>query len=402
MRLADFADRRFRLGGRHVLGRVRHFMGSYDALRAQADGRLVSFGAYDYLGLGADPRVREASAAAALTLGVGVSASRMIGGERDFHEQLERDLAAFVGTEASLCLVSGYLTNMSLVSHLLQTRDLLVIDELSHNSIVAGASGSRATTITFRHNDLDHLAEILATRRAAHGQCLVVVEGLYSMDGDIPDLSRLLALKREHDCWLMVDEAHSVGVLGPTGRGLSEHWGTDPREIDLIVGTLSKAFASCGGFVAGNARVLEWLHFSLPGFVFSVGMAPPIAAAASMALQILCDEPWRVDRLRALSQHFIAEAQRLGLDCRPSGGYGVVPLFFRDNAETVVCAEAMLASGFYCPPIVQVGVPRDQPRLRFFLSADHREQDITAALEAVAAARMAVPESEKLSRSVAC
>ena len=396
MRLVDFADRRFRLGGRHILGRVRHFMGSYDALRAEADGPLVSFGAYDYLGFGSDPRVREASATAAITQGVGVSASRMIGGERDFHDRLERDIAAFVGAEASLCLVSGYLTNLSLVSHLLQSRDLLVIDELSHNSIVAGAAGSRARTVTFRHNDLDHLREILAGQRAAYGQCLIVVEGLYSMDGDIADLPQLLALKREHDCWLMVDEAHSIGVLGDTGRGLSEHWGTDPREIDLIVGTLSKAFASCGGFVAGNARVLEWLHFSLPGFVFSVGMAPPIAAAASMALQILREEPWRVARLRAVSRHFVSEALRLGLDCRPSGGCGVVPLFFRDNAETAMCAEALLANGFYCPPIVQVGVPRDQPRLRFFLSVDHRERDITAALESVAAVRLAVPLSQSV------
>ncbi len=373
-------------------------MGSYDALGAEADEPLVSFGAYDYLGLGSDPRVRQAAAAAAVTQGVGVSASRMIGGERDFHGKLERELAAFVGAEASLCLVSGYLTNLSLVSHLLQSRDLLVIDELSHNSIVAGAAGSRANTLTFRHNDLDHLDEILATHRPAHGQCLIVVEGLYSMDGDVPDLPRLLALKRAHDCWLMVDEAHSVGVLGETGRGLSEHWGTDPREIDLIVGTLSKAFASCGGFVAGEARVLEWLHFSLPGFVFSVGMAPPIAAATGMALQIMREEPWRVARLRALSRHFVAEALRLGLDCRPSGGCGVVPLFFRDNAETVLAAEALLARGFYCPPIVQVGVPRDQPRLRFFLSVNHREQHITAALESVAGARMVEP----LSRSVAC
>ncbi len=372
-------------------------MGSYDGLRADARGSLVSFGAYDYLGLGSDRRVREASAAAAMTQGVGVSASRMIGGERDFHERLERDIAAFVGAGASLCLVSGYLTNLTLVSHLLQSRDLLIFDELSHNSIVAGAAGSRATTLTFRHNDLDHLEEILAAQRESHGHCLIVVEGLYSMDGDVPDLPRLLALKRRHDCWLMVDEAHSIGVLGETGRGISEHWGTDPREIDLIVGTLSKAFASCGGFVAGEASVIEWLHFGLPGFVFSVGMAPPIAAATAMALQILREEPWRVARLRALSQHFVAEAHRLGLDVRPSRGYGVVPLFFRDNADTVLAAEAMLARGFYCPPIVQVGVPRDQPRLRFFLSVNHHERDITEALETVAASRVPVP----LGRSVA-
>ncbi|MCQ8278618.1 aminotransferase class I/II-fold pyridoxal phosphate-dependent enzyme [Acetobacteraceae bacterium KSS8] len=386
MRLVEFADRRFRLAGREVLGRVRHFMGSFDALSDGADGRLVSFGAYDYLGLSADERVRQASADAALHVGVGVSASRMIGGERNFHADLEANLAAFVGTEASLCLVSGYLTNLSLVQHLLGSRDLLVIDELSHNSIVSGASASRARTITFRHNDLDHLEEILATQRSAHARCLIVVEGLYSMDGDIPDLPRLIAMKHAHDCWLMVDEAHSIGVLGETGRGISEHWGTDPREIDLIVGTLSKAFVSCGGFVAGEARVLEWLHFTLPGFVFSVGMAPPIAAAADTALRILREEPWRIARLRSLSAHFVAEAERLGLDCGPSRGHGVVPLFFRDNEETVICAEALLSQGFYCPPIVQVGVPRDQPRLRFFLSASHTEANVSAALEVVAAA----------------
>ena len=141
-------------------------------------------------------------------------------------------------------------------------------------------------------------------------------------------------------------------------RGLSEHWGTDPRAVDLVIGTLSKAFVSCGGFIAAEARVLEWLHFTLPGFVFSVGMAPPIAAAAGAALRILREEPWRIARLHAVSQHFVAEADRLGLDIGPAIGHGVVPVFFRDNAETVACAEAMLGRGYYCPPIVQVGVPQ--------------------------------------------
>ena len=385
MRLADHADRRFRLAGREVLGQVRHFMGSFDQL--PGDGRggpVVSFGNYDYLGLAGDPRVRQAAADAALHQGVGVSASRMIGGERDFHSAFERDLACFVGHEAALCLVSGYLTNMTVVGHLLGSRDLLLIDELSHNSIVSGATGSRARTVVFRHNDLDHLEQILRIERGGHARCLIVVEGLYSMDGDVPDLPRLLAMKGAHDCWLMVDEAHSIGVLGATGRGLSEHWGTDPRAVDLVIGTLSKAFVSCGGFIAAEARVLEWLHFTLPGFVFSVGMAPPVAAAAGAALRILDGEPWRIARLHAVSQHFVAEADRLGLDTGPSIGHGVVPVFFRDNAETVACAEAMLGRGFYCPPIVQVGVPRDQPRLRFFLSVQHREQDVTEALEIVA------------------
>ena len=390
MRLADYADRRFRLAGREVLGQVRHFMGSFDRLPGNRGGPVVSFGNYDYLGLAGDQRVREAAADAALHTGVGVSASRMIGGERDFHASFEREVASFVGTEASLCLVSGYLTNMTVVGHLLGSRDLLLIDELSHNSIVSGASGSRARTVAFRHNDLDHLEQILRVERGAHARCLIVVEGLYSMDGDVPDLPRLLAMKRAHDCWLMVDEAHSIGVLGATGRGLSEHWNTDPREVDLIIGTLSKSLVSCGGFIAAEARVLEWLHFTLPGFVFSVGMAPPVAAAAGAALRILREEPWRITRLHALSRHFLAEADRLGLDAGPSIGRGVVPVLFRDNEETVACAEALLARGFYCPPIVQVGVPRDQPRLRFFLSVQHREEDVTEALEIVAETRMAL------------
>ena len=182
-------------------------------------------------------------------------------------------------------------------------------------------------------------------------------------------------------------------TASPTGawmsRGLSEHWGTDPRAVDLIIGTLSKAFVSCGGFIAAEARVLEWLHFTLPGFVFSVGLAPPIAAAAGAALRILCQEPWRIARLHAISQHFVAEADRLGLDIGPAIGHGVVPVLFRDNAETVACAEAMLGRGYYCPPIIQVGVPRDQPRLRFFLSVQHREADVTEALEIVAEAGLA-------------
>jgi 7-keto-8-aminopelargonate synthetase-like enzyme len=266
----------------------------------------------------------------------------------------------------------------------LGARDLLLTDELSHNSIVAGAAGTRAEAVTFRHNDLDHLEAILAVRRAEHRHTLIVVEGLYSMDGDLPDLPRLLALKQRFGAWLLVDEAHSIGVLGRTGRGISEHFGADPREIDLIIGTLSKSLATCGGFIAAAQPVLDWLHYTLPGFVFSVGMPPPVAAGAAAALDILDAEPWRVMKLQANSRYFVETARALGLNTGPAAGHGVVPVFFRDNAQTVACAEALLAAGYYCPPIVQVGVPRDQPRLRFFLSAAHTQAQILGALETVA------------------
>jgi 8-amino-7-oxononanoate synthase len=384
--LADYAERRFRLAGKQVLGHVQHFMGSRDQLPRHNGQPPVSFGNYDYLGLSQDPRLADAACAAIRARGVGVSASRLIGGERDFHAGLEHALADFIGSEGALCLVSGYLTNVSIIGHLLGGRDLLLIDELSHNSIVTGASGSRAATQVFRHNDLAHLEAILEAQRGKHRNCLIVVEGLYSMDGDVPDLPKLLALKRRYGAWLLVDEAHSIGVLGASGRGISEHWGTDPREIDLIIGTLSKTLATCGGFVAAAQSVLDWLHYTLPGFVYSVGMPPPVAAGAQAALEILRAEPWRVTRLHANSSFFVKTAARLGLDTGPARGHGVVPVFFRDNAETVGCANALLAAGYYCPPIVQVGVPRDQPRLRFFLSTLHDEADISGALEIVAGA----------------
>ncbi len=394
MNLADYADRRFRFAGRDVLGHVRHFMGSLDQLPAMSGNQeIVSFGNYDYLGLSVDLRVREAASEAALTMGAGVLASRLVGGERDLHRSLESALARFIGTEGALCLVSGYLTNVTVVGHLLGSRDLLLVDELSHNSIAKGAAASRALTLSFRHNDLDHLEELLCTMREQHGRCLIVVEGLYSMDGDVPDLPRLLRIRQRHDAWLMVDEAHSIGVLGASGRGLSEHWGTDPLDIDIIVGTLSKAFGTCGGFVGASQRVLEWFRYTLPGFVFSVGLSPPIAAAALRAVQLLDAEPWRVERLHANSRLFVRTARSLGLDVGPAQGQGVIPLLFRDNAQTVQCANALLSEGYYCPPIVQVGVPRDQPRLRFFLSALHQSEDISRALSIVAGATRMLPSS---------
>jgi 8-amino-7-oxononanoate synthase len=390
MRLTDYADRRFRLAGKPLLRTVQHFMGPVEDLPAG----VISFGNYDYLGLARDERLREAACAAVRAKGVGVSASRLVGGERHFHAGFEAALADFIGTEAALCLVSGYLTNLTVIGHLLGARDLLLVDALSHNSIMAGSSCSRAYTNVFRHNDLDHLEILLAAEREKFGRCLIVVEGLYSMDGDVPDLPRLLALKNKYDAWLLVDEAHSIGVLGRTGRGLTEHWGINPREVDIIIGTLSKTFATCGGFVAAAQIVLDWFHYTLPGFVFSVGMAPPIAAAAHQALRILRAEPERVTKLQANSSYFIATAQALGLATGPAAGHGVVPLLFRDNQETVWCANALLEAGFYCPPIVQVGVPRDQPRLRFFLSSMHETGEILRALEVVADAVAAYREDD--------
>ena len=205
------------------------------------------------------------------------------------------------------------------------------------------------------------------------------------MDGDIVDLPRLVELKKKHSTWLLLDEAHSIGVLGKTGRGLCEYTGVDPNDIDLIIGTLSKSFASCGGFVCAKASVIRWFRYTLPGFVYSVGLSPVISAAALAALELAQTETWRIHRLVHNSELFVALAQQAGLDTGPAIGRGVVPILFKDSYATLGASQFLAARGFYVPPIIQVGVPKDQPRLRFFMSAMHTEADIRGVVAALAA-----------------
>jgi 7-keto-8-aminopelargonate synthetase-like enzyme len=209
------------------------------------------------------------------------------------------------------------------------------------------------------------------------------------MDGDVVDLPRLIEIKRRHDCWLMIDEAHSLGVLGATGRGLCQHFGTDPAEIDLLIGTLSKTFVSSGGFIAGAAEVIRWLKYTLPGFVYSVGISPTAAAAAREAVAVAASEPERVARLQMLSQLFLVEARRRGLDTGNAVGRGVVPVLFTNDVDAIRVSATLANAGIYVPPIVRIGVPKDKPRLRFFISASHSPDDIMRTLDIVAAASTA-------------
>jgi 7-keto-8-aminopelargonate synthetase-like enzyme len=216
---------------------------------------------------------------------------------------------------------------------------------------------------------------------------LVIVEGLYSMDGDVPDLPLLLELAKQYNFWTMIDEAHSIGVLGRTGRGICEHFGVPAGEVDLIVGTLSKSLAACGGFICAREPVIEWLRYSLPGYVYSVGIPPPTAAAVCTALALISRESERVARLHATSAYFISTARRLGFDVGKAIGIGVVPIIFKDTEAAFLASEALLASGIYAPPIVQLGIPKDMPRLRFFLSASHTTADIDRVFDVLSAWR---------------
>lgn len=384
---AAVSERRFRLAGKSIIEKGHPYFVPVDSQQLQCERSQVpytSFAHYDYLGLSKHPEVISATVDAVKRFGSGVGASRLVGGERSTHRAFEDDLADFLGFGGSLTLVSGYLANVSLISHLMGPRDLVMVDELAHNSIFVGAKSGRFDHILFDHNDLDDLERKLADVRGKYRHVLIIVEGLYSMDGDVPDLPRLVSIKNEHDAWLLVDEAHSFGVLGATGRGLCEHWGVDPSNIELAVGTLSKSFVSSGGFVCASSNVIEWLRFTLPGFVYSVGLSPATLASAHAALSYLRANPERVSMLARKSEYFVKRAREAGIDAGSSIGRGVVPILFETPEQTMVVSQALMAAGVYAPPIVQIGVPKDQPRIRFFISAAHDEVDIDRTIDIIA------------------
>ena len=240
----------------------------------------VNFASYNYIDLNGDPRIAAAAKAAIDRYGTSVSASRPVSGERPIHRELELALAHIHGAEDAVAMVGGHSTNVTVIGHLLGRSDLIVHDALIHNSITQGAVLSGARRVPFRHLDPEAADKVLADSRARHGHALIAIEGHYSMDGDVPDLAAFVAVARRHRAWLMVDDAHALGVLGPRGFGLADHAGIDPGEVDIWMGTLSKSLVSCGGYIAGKQALIDYLKRMAPGFVFSVGMAPPAAAAA--------------------------------------------------------------------------------------------------------------------------
>lgn len=384
---AVVAERRFRLAGKAIIEQHNPYFLPIDQQRELCERNgipFISFAHYDYLGLSKHPDVVAAASEELHRQGTGVGASRLVGGERAGHRVFERKLADFLGVGDAMSLVSGYLVNVSLINYLMGPRDLVLIDELAHNSIFVGAKNGRYDHRVFAHNDLDDLERQLDELRGQYRNVLVVVEGLYSMDGDIPDLPRLVALKEAHDAWLLVDEAHSYGVLGATGRGLCEHFDVDPKRIELTVGTLSKSFVSSGGFICAEQGVIEWLRFTLPGFVYSVGLSPAALGSAHGALDQLQADPQRVTRLHDNSLYFRDRARKAGLDTGAAIGCGVVPVLFATSMQTMIASQVLLEQGVYAPPIVQMGVPKDQPRIRFFISADHTREQMDKAIGIVA------------------
>jgi 8-amino-7-oxononanoate synthase len=324
--------------------------------------------------------VAEAAKAAIERFGTSVSASRIVAGERPLHRELETALAKFYGVEAAVTFVSGHATNVSTIGTLMTPDDLVLYDDLSHNSVLVGTKLSRATAMAFRHNNLESLEQLLAEHRHLHKRALIVVEGLYSMDGDVADLPRLVKLKEKYGAWLMVDEAHSLGVLGKTGRGAAEHFGIDPKRVDIWMGTLSKTLAACGGYIAGGQELVDILRYQAPGLVYSVGLSPPLAAAATAALAVLKAEPERVARVQANGKLFLSLAKAAGLDTATSEGHSIVSVIVGDLINAGRLAERFLERGLNVLPIIYPAVPLKAARFRFFITSEHTPAQIRLAV----------------------
>ena len=367
---------------------VPYFKSSEGIASAQIrqDGRdLINFASYDYLGLATDPRVKAAAQTAIEEFGTTVSASRLVSGERAVHHELEKNLARCLGVPSALSFVSGHATNVSLIGYLFGPRDLVVHDWLAHNSILEGIRLSGAKRLPFVHQDLNQLDSLLAKHRHKHENVLIAVEGLYSMEGDLPDLPKLLEIRDRYEAVLMVDEAHSLGVLGQHGRGLAEHWGVDANTVDIWMGTLSKSLVSSGGYVAGDSSLIDNLKHWCPGFLYSVGLSPANAAAANAALDILKTEPVHARSLQTISRYFLKAAQVKGLNTATAMGYAIVPVIIGDELLAMKVANSLIANGINALPMIYPAVPKGQARIRFFLNARHTESMVDQAIETLIA-----------------
>lgn len=353
------------------------------ALTRIAGREYINYSSYNYLGLSGHDAVANAAKEAIDHYGTSVSASRLVSGERPVHRELEQQIARAYDVDDAIAFVSGHAANVTTIGHLFGPKDLVLHDELIHNSVVQGIMLSGARRLPFAHNDWAALDAILTEQRHQFERVLVVLEGIYSMDGDYPDLPRFVEIKRRHKVFLMVDEAHSFGVMGKTGLGIREHFGLEGSDVDIWMGTLSKALAGCGGYIAGETALIEHLKFLAPGFLYSVGMSPPLAAGSLAALKIMLEQPDRVTALQQRGQFFLEQARAGGIDTGTSTGLAVIPAIIGSSIKAARLSAALFERGINVQPILYPAVPEKSARLRFFVSCEHTEAQILETIAAV-------------------
>ena len=349
------------------------------------DGQeYVNFCSYNYLSMSGDPVVTAAAQEAIARYGTSTSASRLVSGEKVIHRELEQAIVDLYGTQAVITYGSGHSTNETTIGHLFGAEDLIVHDEFAHNSIVQGATLSGARRRPFPHNDFDALDKFLQECRHEYRRVLIAIEGVYSMDGDFANLPEFVKVRKRHKCFLLIDEAHSLGTMGARGRGMGEYYGVDPNDVDLWMATMSKALGSHGGFVTGSEEIIEYLKYTAPAFVFAAGLPPFCAGAALAALQVMEQEPERVTILAARSELFLRLAKERGINTGLSGGTPVIPVILGSSLMSLQLSQALKERHINVQPILYPAVEESAARLRFFITSSHTEEQIRQAIDAVA------------------
>jgi len=341
---------------------------------------VINFASYNYLCMSGHPETVNAACKAAQRYGTSASGSRLLAGEKGLYCDLEAEIAAWKHTEAALVFVSGHATNVTFVGNFCNERDLILYDALSHNSILQGCDMSRATCRAFPHNDVKALEYILKTVRKAFEKVLLVVEGVYSMDGDIAPINEFVRLKKEHGLFLMVDEAHSTGVIGERGGGVDEYFGLESTDIDIRMGTLSKGLGACGGYIAGNSELIQYLRYNIPGFVFSVGISPPVAAAALAALRLIRRDTSPIKALQKNISYFVNAARQADLNICLAGETAIIPVLIGDEEDAFRLSAMLFERGISVPPAVYPAVSMGKARLRFCVTSSHKEEQIDFAI----------------------
>jgi len=346
------------------------------------DGKeVINLGSYNYLGMSGHPETVEAGVEAIRKYGTSASGSRILAGEKTIYRELEEAIAKWKHTEDAIVLTGGYATNLTFIGNFCGEGDLILYDSLSHNSIVQGCQLSRAESKVFPHNDIAALESILRNIEGKYRKVLLVVEGVYSMDGDIAPVPEFVRLKKKYHAFLMVDEAHSSGVIGPNGGGVDDYFGLAPDDVDIKMGTLSKALGTCGGYIAGGKALVEFLKYSLPGFVFTAGISPPLAAACKKAVEILQRDNSVVSKLHENIAYFVEGAKKRGLNTCLAKESAIVPILIGRDDLAFQISHEMLQMGVFVPPAVFPAVAKGQSRLRFSISSAHSLQQLEKALD---------------------
>lgn len=358
-------------------------LGGQDGNEVIVDGkRMLMVCSNDYLGLSQDRRVQQAGMPALDEFGTSCTGSRFLNGTLGLHEGLERDLAKFLNKPAALTFSTGFLGSLASLSALVGRRDIVYFDRENHASLYDGARLSYGKLVKFRHGDYDQLERLLQRDRDHTGGKMIVTDGVFSMSGEIADLPRLVELKNRYGARLMVDDAHSTGVLGPNGRGTAEHFGLED-EVDLIIGTFSKAFASVGGFVAGDATVVDFIKCTARPFIFTAALPPAQVAVTHKALEILATEPIHRERLWRRVALFRQGLNGLGFDTLASEG-PIIPVLIGGFDQIFPVWRAIWEAGIFALPAVPPAVPAGECLIRMAVNASHTEADIERVLSVFA------------------